>query len=366
MTSDPTHKHTSSPAAASGPSQPGSPDGPTPDLFGPPPARASRSRKPGSNAVLLMNGICGPTYSDSCAQSGPLFSWENRLRERLGMVGSTESALIWREKVTPAGRSISRLAPWTPPTSGTGSTGSRWPSPTSSVGGVEPEGATGRKLQTHMVRSEPGRWPTPNCPTGGRTMTFEEAVTQRKRTDGSKAQLNLENAMLHLAGWSTPRASDGEKGGPNQSFGAGGTPLPSQMHRATWVTPSTRDWKDSPGMATQREDGRSRLDQLPRQMAATWPTPRASDNDQGPTNREKILAAGSSWLGQNRGATLSTALHMAHSGPTPNGSSATTEKRGAPNPDFACWLMGFPDEWIAGVSRAMRSYRSSRRRSSKP
>jgi site-specific DNA-cytosine methylase len=28
--------------------------------------------------------------------------------------------------------------------------------------------------------------------------------------------------------WSTPRASDGEKGGPNQSFGAGGQPLPSQ------------------------------------------------------------------------------------------------------------------------------------------
>ena len=115
MTSDPTHKHTSSPAAASGPSQPGSPDGPTPDLFGPPPARASRSRKPGSNAVLLMNGICGPTYFDSSATSGPLSSWENRLRDRLGMVGSTESALIWREKVTPAGRSISRLAPWTPP-----------------------------------------------------------------------------------------------------------------------------------------------------------------------------------------------------------------------------------------------------------
>ncbi len=30
--------------------------------------------------------------------------------------------------------------------------------------------------------------------------------------------------------WSTPRASDGEKGGPNQSFGAGGTPLPTQAN----------------------------------------------------------------------------------------------------------------------------------------
>jgi hypothetical protein len=28
--------------------------------------------------------------------------------------------------------------------------------------------------------------------------------------------------------WSTIRASDGDKGGPNQKFGSGGTPLPSQ------------------------------------------------------------------------------------------------------------------------------------------
>jgi hypothetical protein len=28
--------------------------------------------------------------------------------------------------------------------------------------------------------------------------------------------------------WSTPRSSDAEKGGPNMSFGAGGTPLPAQ------------------------------------------------------------------------------------------------------------------------------------------
>lgn len=45
-----------------------------------------------------------------------------------------------------------------------------------------------------------------------------------------------------------------------------------------WVTPSARDWKDSPGMATVRPDGRSRIDQLPRQaQLAGWPTPRAFD-----------------------------------------------------------------------------------------
>ena len=312
MTFDRTRKPTSSPAAASGRSQPGSPDGQTIGRSGPQAARASRSRKPASSAELLTNGTCGPTYFD---WSGPFdleSSLGNRLAARLAMLGSTESALIWRRKVTPAGHSIFRLAPWTPPTSETGCTGSPWPSQTSSVGGPEPDGATGRKLATHMVRTQ----------------------------------------------WSTPRASDGEKGSPNQSFGAGGTPLPSQMHRATWVTPSTRDWKDSSGMATQRDDGRSRLDQLPRQMVATWPTPTTTDSRRGNgTIRPHDTGIP---LVQRMAATANL------SGPAQSGSSATTEKRGAPNPDFACWLMGFPDEWIAGVSRAMQSFRKSRRRSSKP
>ena len=39
------------------------------------------------------------------------------------------------------------------------------------------------------------------------------------------------NEMVFAAG-STVRASDGEKGGPNMSFGAGGSPLPSQVFQA--------------------------------------------------------------------------------------------------------------------------------------
>jgi hypothetical protein len=35
---------------------------------------------------------------------------------------------------------------------------------------------------------------------------------------------------------------------------------------ANWTTPSTRDYKDTPGMVAERTDGRSRNDQLPRQV----------------------------------------------------------------------------------------------------
>jgi hypothetical protein len=39
--------------------------------------------------------------------------------------------------------------------------------------------------------------------------------------------------------WSTPRSSDGEKGGPNQKFGAGGQPLPAQACQHSLPAPAT-------------------------------------------------------------------------------------------------------------------------------
>lgn len=39
---------------------------------------------------------------------------------------------------------------------------------------------------------------------------------------------------------------------------------------AAWVTPTSRDWKDSAGMTAQR-DGKERLDQLPRQAYTCGP-----------------------------------------------------------------------------------------------
>lgn len=388
MTSPDTRRSTCSQVADSGLSPPGSPAGRTVGRSGPGRARVSPSRSRAGAEVRTIRGTCGPTSFASSVPAGPLSLWENRLRERLATVGSTEYALIWKVKATPAGRSISRLAPWMPPTSVSGSIGSPWRSSTAGTnrGGsyADPAKALARMNSGHTI--------------------------------------NLEDEMV-VAGWSTPRASDGEKGGPNMSFGAGGQPLPAQMHKASpRVTPSARDWKDSPGMATVAEDGRVRLDQLPRQMAAasTWPTPTLADVQGGrktcsgarsgemlmaswttPSARDwkdsagmavvaedgrvrldqlpRQMAAASTWptldasLGGpdplTRKTGLSTQTYMARattapSGPTPNGSSATTTRRGAPNPEFAFWLMGFPNEWVCGVLRAMQSLSRLRRPSS--
>jgi hypothetical protein len=69
-------------------------------------------------------------------------------------------------------------------------------------------------------------YPTATTPSGGQTVPDGTSMSGR-RPDGSKAQVTLQNVVIAM--WSTIRASDGEKGGPNMSFGAGGSPLPSQV-----------------------------------------------------------------------------------------------------------------------------------------
>ena len=109
----------------------------------------------------------------------------------------------------------------------------------------------------------------------------------------------------------------------------------------------------SAGMATERSDGRSRLDQLPRQMAANWPTPQAADG-----NKESLPPRP-----HDTGVSLPQRICQQTTGPIPNGSPAMTEKRGAPNPIFACWLMGWPAELTYGALLAIQSCRKSRLKS---
>jgi hypothetical protein len=49
-----------------------------------------------------------------------------------------------------------------------------------------------------------------------------------------------------------------------------------------------------------------------------------------------------------------------------SGSQASTEKRGALNPEFVCWLMGYPPEWLSCAPSAMPSTSGRRSRSSVP
>lgn len=60
-----------------------------------------------------------------------------------------------------------------------------------------------------------------------------------------------------------------------------------------WVRPTVRDWKDTPGMALVSEDGRSRIDQLPRQAVLTgWPRPTVGNATGGQRPPEGTTAEG--------------------------------------------------------------------------
>jgi hypothetical protein len=83
-----------------------------------------------------------------------------------------------------------------------------------------------------------------------------------------------------------------------------------------WRTPNERDWKGTMGGAERLDSGHQMNLGDQAKTPKLWPTPRANENDQGPANREKIMEAGTSWTGQGRGMTLTTAAKL---WPTPRG-----------------------------------------------
>lgn len=147
----------------------------------------------------------------------------------------------------------------------------------------------------------------------------------------------------------------------------------SSLELALWVTASARDWKDTPGMVTTRPDGRSRIDQLPRQVAAAlFATPTSLAPAKGRNNeagnsaglvsiRAHALAASRPLILNNQSLTPPRCPH----GTDTHGSSGTTAKRGASpslNPAFVCWLMGYPRAVDDCAPTAMPSSRKSRRK----
>lgn len=265
-------------ALAYGPSPLVSPDGPT---IG----RSGRGAAPVKVGPPLVNGRASKTHAISGRISfgssppvGPLSSWVKSLRDRLSTRGSTELHLTWKVSVTPAGRSIYRLAPSTPRTGETGSGGSHWPTPrVAGSNGNSPSGVKHGDLKAVIC----AQWPTP---------TVADIEGGRKTRSGPRNDEMLLNGLM--AQWATPRVeaardfrSDRSKMSSEELYGTKGRPLARQITEA--------------------------------------------------------------------------------SGWTPSGFNAPMEKRGAPDPRFASWLMGWSEELTSGALLAIQSYLNSQRKSSK-
>lgn len=222
-----------------------------------------------------------------------------------------------------------------------------WPTPTSTLGSngarTTPRDATnGPNLHEAVA----GMWPTPRAEDSEQagahrgapdtltsaTRTWPTPLASDSRGSAGVDKNELPNAVRM---WPTATAQDAEQSGSRNLPGSAahpGTSLTDATARE-WMTPSTRDYKDTPGMSTFTEE-RHAADQLPRQVfALAGQRPQDSHNTTGrPPGPHRMLNA--SWVFQLMGypdtwARLSTRRGSKHpatpscpTSPPPSGGSS--------------------------------------------
>jgi len=129
------------------------------------------------------------------------------------------------------------------------------------------------------------------------------------------------------------------------------TSLQVTARLAGWASPTSRDWKSDEGTEVyalkRREHSRGKpLGEQARRLVG-WATPRSTDADKAvrsPEGAAKEIAR----KGPQNDLGLTTGL------------IASTGKRGALNPAFSLWLMGYPTHWM-DVAPSAASVRSGAR-----
>lgn len=205
---------------------------------------------------------------------------------------------------------------------GSASRGNTWLTP-HGMSGMEQE--TGKAGAGGEFAKQATQWMTPCVPNGGRSVSAELVASKGMTESGDKRTVGLESQTRH---WATPRATDGEKGGPNCRGGRGDPILAGQV--CQWPTPAARDGKgtNSEEHALVTGGGRKHMDQLANFVAYSPLAQPIRDGLQS--------------------------------------SSTTQNSRRHLNPLFGAWLMGWPSTWViaephASSASATASWRSALR-----
>jgi DNA (cytosine-5)-methyltransferase 1 len=168
-------------------------------------------------------------------------------------------------------------------------------------------------LERRIDATGSGLWPTPTS-NDALNAGYQKGHGDRiyPTLPGAVGSAPIPLGKIRGGFWPTPRAEHDSGRHRGQ---------PDTRHSAvkTWPTPSSRDWKDTPGMAQDAYDKhgkfRNRIDQLAR---------------------------------------MTYAIERASSPPTPDSGAS-----GSLNPTFVEWLMGYPLGWTALKAWGTRSSRKS-------
>ena len=196
---------------------------------------------------------------------------------------SSKNALLpesWETWPTAGGMrsgSLFQRPMWAPATAGrdgSASRGETWLTP-HGMSGMEKE--TGRSGAGGEFAKQATQWMTPNVPNGGRSVSAELVASKGTTETGEKRTVGLESQPRH---WATPRATDGEKGGPNCRGGRGDPILAGQV--CQWPTPVANDDNKTPeahmAMKARMKGGpRNTITSL-QVLVQTWPTPATRDH----------------------------------------------------------------------------------------
>ena len=315
---------TSSQELASGPTPSAAPDGPMIVLYGQDHALANLSARQAKDQGLMMSGTCGPRSTTSSASAALTLSLVSKLQAKTASVGSTLYTLTWKQRATPAGRSISALR------------------------------ASARRISDNGSGGLEHGWATP---------------TTRDHKDGSEC-LNVPiNALLGrsawLAGWPTPMSGTPAQNGNNEA--GNNDSSRKTMELAGWPTPTVTD-------AARGIEYDPMAKNMTLNMAAArvgWKTP-CTPNGGRSMSTERMDATGRTLDGKKHTASLEHEVKFADgparltaTGEMLIGSSAGMESGGQLNPAHSRWLMGLPPVWDDCAVTAMQSWPKQRKRSSK-
>ena len=163
-------------------------------------------------------------------------------------------------------------------------------------------------------------------------MTWKEKVTPSERQYCQLAVSSRHTKGIDCGLWPTPKKQNANAPGIH---GNGGQDLQTG---ALWCTPTAMDYSRGNKPPRPWDTG------IPlSQQVTMWPTPCSQDGPNGGPSQGMTRLPGAAF----------------------HGKPALTENKGQLCPEFVCWLMGFPNVWLACMVSAMQLYRKSRRSSSK-